>query len=110
DPALLDRTKRAMEGWLVLDGLAVTYRVGSMTGGGEKAEAVVFRSLRYLEHGRGKVDQRWETVALRRTASGLRITSVEERAYLRCDTTGLRVELLPEQGTMRGTATLRIDV
>jgi hypothetical protein len=110
DPALLDRARNVAQGWLAHDELHLTYRLGALTGDSDKAEAIVFRSVRYTEHGRAQVDHGWQTVRLRRTASGWRIVSEEDRVYALCAGTDLRVEILPEEGRMRGTATLRIEV
>ena len=75
DPALVSRTKSTVAGWFALDGLAVSYRLGALTGGTEMAEGVIFRSVAYREHDRRQLEQRWETVRLRRVALGWKILS-----------------------------------
>ena len=108
--ALFEKVKSGLEGWLALDGAAVRYRVGALKGDAVWAEAVLLRRFTYREHDREQIDEEWETVDLRRSGSDWRIASEEERSYASCDGIDLRVELLPDQGKMRGTATLRVKV
>ncbi len=109
-PALVQRTRASVKGWLALKDARVTYRLATLTGGGEEAEAVVFRRLTYEDHERPYVAARWETVGFRRTPQGWRIASEDERSYTRCRQTDLQVELMPEQGTIRGKARLSVDI
>ncbi len=108
-PALVDRTRNEVAGWLTLDGLSVRFRMAALKGNSASAEAVVLRDGSYKEHDRLQVDRRWETVGFRRTGSGWKITSEEERDYARCADTRLQVELLPVEGILRGSATLTIE-
>ena len=110
DSAFAVRSRNTVNAWLALDDLAVTFRVARVRRSGKTAEAVVFRNLAYKEHGRRKVEPRWETIRFRSAPSGWKIAVEEERTYSRCDSTDLRVELMPDAGTMRGTSTLRISV
>lgn len=110
DPAFAVRSRNTLNGWLALDDLVVTHRVTRVRRTGKTAEAVVFRKLAYKEHGRRKVEVRWETIRFRSAPSGWKIAAEEERPYSRCGSTDLRVELSPDAGTMRGTSTLRISV
>ena len=107
---LLTQVKGEVQGWLALEGLHVTYRLGSVTGDRDNAEAVVLRNVTFQEHGRGQVDVRWETVSLRHSGAGWRIISEEERTFARTADTELFVEVFPQTGTMRGSATLKIEV
>jgi tetratricopeptide (TPR) repeat protein len=106
---LIDRTRSEVAGSFTLEGLAVRYRMTSLKGDSGSAEAVVLRSGGFTEHDRRQVDRRWETVGFRRTPSGWKIVSEEERDYQRCTDTRLQVELLPESGRMRGSSTLDVE-
>src|SRR5262249_47351556 len=93
-----------------LEGARVAYRLGSLTPSPEGLEAVVLREVRYREHGRDQIEAKWQTVALRRLASGWEITGEVERTLARATRTDLRVELHPENGTMRGSSKLEVEV
>jgi ketosteroid isomerase-like protein len=110
ESALITRTRGMVQGLLALEGARLTFRLGQVTGDWNAAKAIVFRSATYKESGRPRVDARWETIGLRRRASGWKIVSEEDRLYARCVNTDLRVELKPDGGTMQGTSTLRIEV
>src|SRR5262245_1458193 len=110
DPAFAARSRDSVKAWLAMDDISVKYRVAAVKASGKSAEAVVFRRVAYREHGRARVDSRWETVRARNTPSGWTITAEDDRVFSRCDTTDLRVELNPEAGTLRGSSTLRFTI
>ncbi len=107
---LATRVKGEVQGWLALDALRVTYRLGSLTRDGDRLEAVVLRNVAFREHDRGQVDLQWETVGLRQLASGWRIVAEEERSFVRTADTELLIKLFPQTGTLRGASTLRVRV
>ena len=110
DPAFAARSRESLKAWLGMEDISVTYRVARVKASGKSAEAVVFRRVGYKEHGRARVESRWETVRARRTPSGWTVTAEDDRTFSRCDTTDLRVEVNPEAGTLRGTSTLRFTI
>jgi len=110
DPALVGRVRGEAQGWFALEGARATFRLGSLAALPEGLEAVVFREIRYREHERGQADARWETVRLHRLPAGWKIAAEEERVFARAVETDLAVELHPENGTMRGSSTMKIEV
>jgi hypothetical protein len=107
---LVSRIKGEVKGWLALNDAHVTYRLGSVTGGRGKSEAVVLRSVTFREHDREQVDLQWETVRLRPHGSSWRIASEDERSFARTANTDLRIELFPQSGSLRGASTLKVEV
>jgi hypothetical protein len=110
DEALVTRAGGEAQGWFALEGARVKYRLGSLTPSQESLDAVVLREVRYREHGRDQIEGRWETVQLHQLAAGWKITSEAERTFARATSTELRVELHPEDGTMRGSSRLEVEV
>ena len=110
DQALVGRGRGEAQGWFALEGARAAYRLGSLTPTQEGLEAVVLREVRYREHGRDQIEAKWQTVQLRRLASGWRIAGEVERTFARVTGTDLRVELHPENGTVRGSSKLLVEV
>lgn len=113
DPAeteLVDRTRNQTGGAISLPDLRIAHRIASLSGSGEDAEAVVFRDLRYSDHGRDQVSASWRTMRFRRSEAGWRIVADEQRYFAVCAETDLRIDLRPDQGRMEGTADLEIEI
>lgn len=110
DQALVGRVRGEAQGWFALEGARVAYRLGSLTPALERLEAVVLREVRWREHGRDQMEAKWETVQLRRLAAGWRILGEAERTFARATSTDLQIKLHPEEGTMRGSSNLEVEV
>jgi len=110
DRTLVTRVRGEAQGWFALEGARAAYRLGSLTPTEAGLEAVVLREVRYREHGRDQIEAKWETLQLRRLAAGWRITGEVERTLARATGTDLRVELHPEDGTVRGSSRLEVEV
>jgi hypothetical protein len=110
DPGLVNRQRGEAQGWFALEAAQVRFRLGSLTQVSDGLEAVVLRDVRYREHARGQADARWETVKVRKSPSGWKIVSEEERSFVRGVNTELNVELHPDKGTLRGSSKLEVEV
>jgi ketosteroid isomerase-like protein len=108
--ALIARTRVSLQGWFSLNDSHVSLRVASLKDDGEQAEAIVFHCGTYTEFGREKADAGWKTLHFRRLPVGWRIDADEDRQYARCLHTDLRVNLAPDEGRMRGTSSLRVEI
>ena len=91
-------------------GLDVSLRLASLQGDGKQALAVVLRTVRYQEQQRLQVERSWQVVQLRRAAAQWRIADAAELEGTRATSNDLDIELLPEQGRLRGVAVLQIRI
>ena len=108
--ALLAEVERDARSLLGRTALSVNYRLAEVTGSGQRIEVIALLSIGYDEHQRPQMLRNWQTFGLQRSGADWRIVAQAERDIASTERNDLDIELFPEQGTLRGAATLQVKV